>query len=72
MEDYERSYNYVVFDDATLEIMKKYGLIGPFATAAGAKALMDSQSPTDQEPQMMAQGGAVNSGIAEFVPYMIR
>ena len=72
LEDYERSYNYVVFDDATLEIMKKYGLIGPFATAAGAKALMDSQSPTDQEPQMMAQGGVVNSGIAEFVPYMVR
>ena len=35
--------NYVVFDPATIEIMRKYGLMGPMAGVGGANALYGGQ-----------------------------
>ena len=60
-------YNYVVFDAATLEILKKYGFAGTVGIGTGA-ALTETR-PTDQ-PQEFAKGGHVKAGIAEFIPFM--
>lgn len=34
------SYNYVVFDDALIDVLRKYGLIGAFGAGAAANAMM--------------------------------
>lgn len=46
----EGSHNYVVFDAATIDILRKYGLAGLMAGGAGAAATNGSQQqsePTD-------------------------
>tara|TARA_A100001388_G_scaffold135492_1_gene100394 strand:+ start:968 stop:4387 length:3420 start_codon:yes stop_codon:yes gene_type:complete len=60
-------FNYVVFDAATLEILKKYGFAGTVGIGTGA-ALTETR-PTDQ-PQEFAKGGHVKAGIAKFIPFM--
>jgi hypothetical protein len=40
----EGSRNYVVFDPATIEILRKYGLLGPMAGGVGVNALMQDHN----------------------------
>jgi hypothetical protein len=45
----EGSSNYVVFDDALVEILKKYGLVGTAGPAMMANALLSSGAPPPDE-----------------------
>ena len=60
-------YNYVVFDDATLDILKKYGVAGTVGLGTGVAV---NETRTTDQPQEMAKGGPVQAGIAEFIQYM--
>lgn len=60
-------YNYVVFDDATLDILKKYGIAGTVGLGTGVAV---NETRTTDQPQEMEKGGPVQAGIAEFIQYM--
>jgi len=51
-------FNYVMFDDADIELLRRYGLLG--AIGGGAAAAGGKQAPSE-EPTDYAQGGSVDS-----------
>jgi hypothetical protein len=55
-----RKCNYVIFDDKAVNIMEKYGIVGPVAvTAAGAAAVNRGRNDNDNGGSILPDAGVL-------------
>ena len=53
-------YNYVMFDDKLIDLLRRYGLLGMVGGGAAAAGNKNKQAPTEEQTDY-AQGGSVDS-----------